>query len=258
VDRNEADDRPIVIATGFAVLERDARRSEKHLRAWAASRRHFALSTAVANRVISLAQVLGRPVCNTGDTRIGRVSDIVVRCDAGSSYPPVTGVLFRARNAIAVVRQSDVTLTQAEVRLQSNARVTWRPVWRDDDVALARDVLDRRLVDPSGVHIARAIDVYLLNGPRGWELAGIDVGVWPCGRGRISRRRAGPALAGVVDWTHLQTFASRSTWSTGTDSNKQCGRCHQTVCGVVRGDIDTRSYAGNARGAGEAQGCVDS
>jgi hypothetical protein len=201
----------MVIGMGFTAPERDARRSERRLRAWAASRRHFALSTAVANRVISLAQVFGRPVCNAGHTRTGRVSDIVVRWDAGSKYPPVTGVLFRARNAFAVVRHSDVTLTHAEVRLRSNARVTWRPVWRDDDVALARDVLDRRLVDPTGVHSVRAIDVYFLNGPRGWELAGIDVGVWPCGRGRISRRRRGPAPDRVVDWTQLQAFVPRST-----------------------------------------------
>jgi hypothetical protein len=181
---------------GFTAPERDARRSEKRLQAWAASRRHFALSTAVANRVISLAQVLGRPVCNAADTRIGRVSDIVVRWDAGSEYPPVTGVLFRVRSAYAVVRQVDVTLTQAEVRLRSNARVMWRPVWRDDDVALARNVLDRRLVDTSGVHVVRAADVYLLNGPQGWELAGIDVGVWSRGRGFISRHRVPPAASG--------------------------------------------------------------
>jgi hypothetical protein len=196
---------------GFTAAESDARRSERRLRAWAASRRHFALSTAVANRVISLAQVLGRPVCNAADTRIGRVSDIVVRWDADSEYPPVTGVLFRVRSAYAVVRQVDVTLAQAEVRLRANARVMWRPVWRDDDVALARDVLDRRLVDTSGVHVVRAADVYLLNGPQGWELAGIDVGVWSRGRGFISRRGACPPLHRVVDWTQLQAFVPRVT-----------------------------------------------
>jgi hypothetical protein len=211
VDRHEAHDRPTVIGMGFTAPERDARRSEKRLRAWAASRRHFALGTAVANRVISLAQVLGRPVCNAADTRIGRVTDIVVRWDAGSEYPPVTGVLFRVRSAYAVVRQADVTLTQAEVRLRSNARVMWRPVWRDDDVALARDVLDRLLVDMSGVYVVRAADVYLLNGPQGWELAGIDVGVWSRGRGLISRRRAGPRPHRVVDWTQLQAFVPRLT-----------------------------------------------
>ena len=211
MDRDEADDRPIVIGMGFTAPERDARRSEKRVRAWAASRRHFALGTAVDNRVISLAQLLGRPVRNAADTRIGRVTDIVVRWDAGSEYPPVTGVLFRVRSAYAVVRQADVTLTQAEVHLRSNARVMWRPVWRDDDVALARDVLDRLLVDTSGVHVVRAADVYLLNGPQGWELAGIDVGVWSRGRGPISRRRAWRPPHRVVDWTHLQAFVPRFT-----------------------------------------------
>ena len=203
-----------MIGLGLTARERDARRSEKRLRAWAASRRHFALSTAVANRVISLAHVLGRPVRNAAGTRIGRVSDIVVRWDAGNEYPPVTGVLVRVRSAFAVVQQADVTLTQTEVRLRSNARMMWRPVWRDDEVALARDVLDRRLVDTSGVLVVRAADVYLLNGPQGWELAGIDVGVWSCGRGLISRRGACPAPDRVIDWTQLQAVVPQFTYST--------------------------------------------
>ena len=198
---------------GLTARESDTRRSEKRLRAWAASRRHFALSTAVANRVISLAHVLGRPVRNAAGTRIGRVGDIVVRRDAGNEYPPVTGVLVRVRSTFAVVRQADARLTQTEVRLRSNARVMWRPVWRDDEVALARDVLDRQLVDTSGV-LVPAADVYLFNGPQGWELAGIDVGVWSCGRGLISRRRACPAPDRVIDWTQLQAVVPQFTYST--------------------------------------------
>jgi hypothetical protein len=207
VDRHEADDRPIVVGIGITAPERDRRGSEKRLRAWAASCRHFALNTAVANRVISLAHVLSRPARNAAGTRIGRVSDIVVRWDAGGEYPPVTGVLIRVRSAFAVVQQADVTLTQTEVRLRSNAQMMWRPVLRDDEVALARDILDRRLVDTSGGQLARAANVYLLDGPRGWELAGIDVGVWSCGRGLISRRRACWPPRGVVDWAQLHVFA---------------------------------------------------
>ncbi len=209
MNQDDAEDRPIVVGIGLAAPERNARGSKKRLRAWAASRRHFALSTAVANRVISLAHVLGRPVRNAAGTRIGRVSDIVVRWDAGGEYPPVTGVLIRVRGAFAVVQQADVTLTQTEVRLRSNARVMWRPVWRDDDVALARDVLGRRLVDTSGVQVARAANLYLANGPQGWELAGIDVGVWCCGRGLISWHTACSPPHRVVDWTQLHAFAPR-------------------------------------------------
>ena len=187
---------------------------EKSRRAWAVSRKRFALSGALADRVISLAHILGRPVRNAAGTRIGRVSDIVVRWDAGNEHPPVTGVLVKVRAALAVVQQGDVALSQTEVRLRSDAQLVWRPVWRDDEVALARDVVDRQLVDTSGVQVVRAADAYLLNGPHGWELAGIDVGVLSFGRRLVTRRRACPPPDRVIDWAQLHAFVPRFTDTT--------------------------------------------
>jgi magnesium transporter len=131
---------------------------QKSRRAWAVSRKHFAVNGALADRVISVAHILGRPVRNAVGTRIGRVSDIVVRWDAGDEHPPVTGVLVKVRGVLAVAQQPDVALSQTEIRLRSDARMKWRPVWGDDDIALARDVLDRQLVDTSGVQVVRAAD----------------------------------------------------------------------------------------------------
>jgi magnesium transporter len=187
---------------------------EKSRRAWAVSRKHFALNGTLADRVISLAHILGRPVRNAAGTRIGRVSDIVVRWDAGDEHPPVTGVFVKVRGALAVVQPADVTLSQTEIRLRSDARMEWRPVWGDDDVALARDVLDRQVVDTSGVQVVRAADAYLLNGPQGWELAGIDVGVRSFGRKLVSRRTACPPPDRLIDWAHLQAFVPRFTDTT--------------------------------------------
>jgi magnesium transporter len=183
-------------------------------------REHFALRGAIANRVISLAQILGRPVCNAADTRIGRVSDIVVRWDAGNEHPPVTGVLVKVGRGFAVVQPADVTLSQTEVRLRSDAQLVWRPVREDYDVPLARDVLDRQLVDTSGVQIVRAADMYLLNGPQGWALAGIDVGVRSFGRRVVTRPRACPPPSRLIDWAQLHAFVPRFTdtataWQSG-------------------------------------------
>jgi magnesium transporter len=186
----------------------------KRRRAWAVPRQHFALNGTLADRVISLAHILGRPVRNAAGTRIGRVSDIVVRWDAGDEHPPVTGVFVKVRGGIAVVQQADVTLSQTEIRLRSDARIQWRPVSGDDDVPLARDVLDRQLVDTSGVQIVRAADVYLLNGTQGWELAGIDVGLLSFGRRLITRRRACPPPDRVIDWAQLRAFVPRFTDTT--------------------------------------------
>lgn len=189
-------------------------KGEKGRRAWAASRKHFALNGTLADRVISVAHILGRPVRNAAGTRIGRVSDIVVRWDAGDEHPPVTGVFVKVRGVLAVVRQADMTLSQTEIRLRSDARMEWQPVWGDDDVPLARDVLDRQLVDTSGVQIVRAADAYLLNGPQGWELAGIDVGLLSFGRRLVTRRRACPPPDRVIDWAQLRAFVPRFTDTT--------------------------------------------
>jgi sporulation protein YlmC with PRC-barrel domain len=82
---------------------------------WAVSRKHFAISGTLADRVISLAQILGRPVCTAAGMRIGRVSDIVVRwADGPSEHPLVTGVSVIKRGASTIVQQVDATLSQAE------------------------------------------------------------------------------------------------------------------------------------------------
>src|SRR6476619_4028130 len=87
-------------------------KQEKSRWAWAVSRKQFALNGTLADRVISVAHIIGRPVRNVAGTRIGRVSDIVVRWDAGNEHPPVTGVFVKVRGAHAVGQQGDVPLSQ--------------------------------------------------------------------------------------------------------------------------------------------------
>jgi sporulation protein YlmC with PRC-barrel domain len=182
---------------------------ETSRRTWAVSRKHFAFNGSLADRVISLALILGRPVCNAAGTRIGRVSDVVVRWEVDDEHPLVTMLFVMVRGAMGAVRQSDVTLTQTEVRLRADARMEWRTVCGDDDVALARDVLDRRLDDLPGLKGVQVADAYLLNGPRGWELAGIDVGLLSAGRRFASRRRACPPPDRVIEWTQSPEFGTK-------------------------------------------------
>lgn len=164
----------------------------------------------LADRVISLAHILGRPVCTAAGMRIGRVGDIVVRWDADSEHPLVTGISVQVRGATANLQQAGATLSQNEVRMRSGARIDWQPALGDDDVALARDVLDRQLIDTSGVQVVRAADAYLLNGPQGWELAGIDVGLVSSGSRRFIRRRACPPADRIIDLAQLLAFVPRS------------------------------------------------
>jgi hypothetical protein len=193
------------------MTEPDKHGPANHRRLPTTLREHLAVRRTMADQVISLASLLGRPVCDDAGTRVGRVSDIVVRWDAGVAYPPVVGVLIRAGSGFAFAELADVTLRQTEVRLRS-ARVTVsRPVRQLGDVALARDVLDRQLVDVAGVQVVRAADVYLVNGPRGWELAGVDVGHRSFARRLLPKARVCPSADRAIDWADLQAFVPRFT-----------------------------------------------
>jgi sporulation protein YlmC with PRC-barrel domain len=128
----------------------DRRRLASTLREEIAARR------TIADQVISLAHLLGRPVRDDAGTRVGRVNDIVVRWDTGVTHPPVIGVLGRVGRGFALAEQADVTLRQTEVRLRSARLSVLRPVRQPGDVALARDVLDHQLVDIAGVQVVVA------------------------------------------------------------------------------------------------------
>jgi sporulation protein YlmC with PRC-barrel domain len=127
-------------------------------------REEIAARRTIADQVISLAHLLGRPVRDDAGNRVGRVNDIVVRWDTGVTHPPVIGVLVRVGRGFALAEQADVTLRQTEVRLRSARLSVSRPVRQPGDVALARDVLDHQRVDIIGVQVVRAADVYLVNG----------------------------------------------------------------------------------------------
>jgi hypothetical protein len=62
------------------------------------------------------------------------------------------------------------------------------------------------------VQVVRAADAYLLKGPQGWELAGIDVGLLSLAEDSFPR--ACPPPDRVIDWAQLQAFVPRFTDTT--------------------------------------------
>ncbi len=180
-------------------------------------RDHLAIRRALSGQLISLAQLVGRPIRDPQGTIVSRVNDVVVRWDTGATHPVVTGILASARKGFAFVAARDVLLGQTGVRLRSAKLVVGTPVRAEGDVALARDVLDRQLVDVTGVQVVRAADVYLVNWVNGWELAGIDVGQWGLFRRLLPQRWTRPTPDRFIDWADLQAFVPRFDETSGVD-----------------------------------------
>ena len=132
------------------------------------------------------------------DTRVGKVSDVVVRWDGATPYPPVVGVLVRTGKALGVVPIGD--LRWSSQRSDSDGPLwSWPSTVRGDGrMALSRDVIDHQLVDVAGVQVVRAADAYLADVGRGWELAGVDVGLWAFLR-RVLRSTSDLPTSGAID-----------------------------------------------------------
>jgi hypothetical protein len=107
-----------------------------------------------------------------------------------------------------------VILSQTGARLRSERHIVSRAVHGAGDVALARDVLDRQLVDVAGVQVVRVSEVYLLNRPHGWELAGVDVGVRSLTRRLLPPPRRCPPADRAIHWADLHAFVPRFTDTT--------------------------------------------
>jgi sporulation protein YlmC with PRC-barrel domain len=163
----------------------------------------------MGQELVSLANLVGRPVVDSAGARVGRVDDVVVRWEREVTHPPVSAVLVKVGDGFALVAARDVALTQRVVQLRGQPITVVHPTRRDADVALARDVLDRQLVDVAGVQVVRAADVYLAKTATGWELAGIDVGIWALFRRLLPKRRTCPPPDRGLDWADLQAFVPR-------------------------------------------------
>jgi CBS domain-containing protein len=170
-------------------------------------------SRAVRQAIVSLAGLLGTPVCNQAGQEVGHLADVVARLYGEERYPPVTGLVVRVgrrrafldASAIASVEHRSVALRTARLDLRDYVR-------RPGEVLLARDVLDHQLVDVDGVQVIRAADLYLAPVGEQVRLVGVDVSMQSLlrrlGPKRVRRR---PTPDKVIDWDAVAPFGEEST-----------------------------------------------
>jgi CBS domain-containing protein len=170
--------------------------------------RRLEVAREVRESLVSLAGLVGRPVRHRGGAVVGRVADVVVRWDDDEAYPPLAGVLVRVGARRVFVPASAVaTLGQREVAL-ATTRLDLRDfVTREDETALAAQVLDHQLVDLDGARVVRASDLYLATIGDTVRLVGVDVGFETLLR-RLgpARWRTRPTPDAVIDWASVHAF----------------------------------------------------
>src|SRR5258705_2200388 len=177
--------------------------------------------------MLYLSQVLGRPIRDLEGERVATVKDVIVRLGA-DDHPPVTGLVARYRRRDFFLSRWRITdFSQKGVRLNSDI-LDLRPfVRRDSEVLLARDVLDKQLIDVDGKRVVRVNDVQLIEAAGDWRVTGADVslqGLW--------RRLAPAGFVGtrtpveVLDWADVGYLATNASTVQLKSSSDKLARLH--------------------------------
>jgi magnesium transporter len=177
--------------------------------------------------MLYLSQVLGRPIRDLEGERVATIKDVIVRLGE-HDHPPVTGVVARYRRRDFFLPRWRITaLSDRGVRLNSDI-LDLRPfVRREGEVLLARDVLDKQLIDVDGKRVVRVNDVQLIEAGGDWRVTGADVslqGLW--------RRLAPAGLMGssraveVLDWSDVGYLATDAATVQLKSSSGKLARLH--------------------------------
>jgi CBS domain-containing protein len=176
--------------------------------------------------MLYLSQVLGRPIREVEDERVATLKDVIVRL--GSDHPPVTGLVARYRRRDFFVPRARVArIDSGGVRLNSDILDLRRFARREGEVLLARDVLDKQLIDVDGKRVVRVNDVQLIETGGEWLVTGADVtfaGLW--------RRLTPHNFIGtdrpveVIDWADVGYLATDAATVQLKSSRDKLARLH--------------------------------
>jgi len=176
--------------------------------------------------VLYLSQVLGRPVRDVEGRPVAAIKDVIVHL--GEDHPPVTGLVARhARRLIYLPRTRISRFDESGAQLNFDLLDLRDFKRRDGEVLLARDVLDKQLVDVDGKRVVRVNDVQLIEVNSEWRVTGADVslqGLW--------RRLAPAGFMGsrrpveVIDWADVGYLATGAATVQLKSSRDKLARLH--------------------------------
>lgn len=176
--------------------------------------------------MLYLSQVLGRPIVDLEGERVATLNDVIVRLGE-DDHPPVAGFVARYRRRNFFLPRWRIShFDEQGVRLNSDI-LDLRPFTRrDGEVLLARDVLDKQLIDAAGKRVVRVNDVQIIQAAGEWRVTGADVslaGLWR----RLSpgfMRRGTPVE--VIDWADVGYLATDAATVQLKSSRGKLARLH--------------------------------
>ena len=112
--------------------------------------------------MLYLSQMMGKPVVDTQGEKIGTISDLAI--STGEVFPRITSLAFQGPGKVPFMiswRKYVDTFDEDGITLNAEAHDIRFSYLQPDEVLLARDLLNRQIVDTQGLKVVRVNDLKL-------------------------------------------------------------------------------------------------
>lgn len=157
-----------------------------------------------------LSDLMGKPVTDVNGERVGQLQDLIacVRCEI--PHPEIVALQVKQKGGDLLVPFADVAvLVPATIPLTRPIQsiVPYEP--GEHDLYLARDVLDKQIIDTDGVRVVRVNDLELARVNGHVYVANVDIGglglLRRLGLARLAQRVFGHRLpSNIVSWDAVE------------------------------------------------------
>lgn len=124
-----------------------------------------------------ISELIGRPVTDQDGKFVGNLKDLVAR-RTEFVHPVIQAIVVRRRVGEVVLPYSCVAvLFSTSIPLKCSMQDTHPYATEEGDILLARDVLDKQIIDTDGARVVRVNDVELVRVNGKVAVSNVDVGV---------------------------------------------------------------------------------
>ena len=126
--------------------------------------------------MLFLSQFINLPVVDSADNVVGKCLDFIARPNPEDKYPHIIGIIYRDRNK----RSHNISFNSVEnlgdeITLKTQISRVQTFDLEDSDIWLARDILDRQIVDLDGTRVVRVNDIRFGLSENRLHVLGVDI-----------------------------------------------------------------------------------
>ncbi len=159
-----------------------------------------------------VSALLGRTVTDVDGQRVGAVKDVLAVVRGGVGHPEITALAVNRESSMFLVPLSDVAaLVAPTIPLHKHASDLTPYVPVENELWLARDILDKQIIDTDDMRVVRVNDLEMARVMNHFYITNVDIGTAGLLRrlgigalGKLFQARQAQHSSGMISWDNVE------------------------------------------------------